>query len=182
MRENRYEIRLSGSGGQGIILAGIILAEAASIYDGREAVQTQSYGPESRGGHSKSEVVISDIEIDYPKVVSPDLLLAMTQDAFDSYRSSVKPGGVVIVDSDLVRRLTDVDGRLIALPITAVAKEVTGGVLSANIVALGVIAAVSGVVSRESLEKAVAARVPKGTEEMNLDALRAGFDAVENVK
>jgi len=182
VRENRYEIRLSGSGGQGIILAGIILAEAASIYDGREAVQTQSYGPESRGGHSKSEVVISDIEIDYPKVVSPDLLLAMTQDAFDSYRSSVKPGGVVIVDSDLVRRLTDVDGRLIALPITAVAKEVTGGVLSANIVALGVIAAVSGVVSRESLEKAVAARVPKGTEEMNLDALRAGFDAVENVK
>lgn len=182
MKEDRYEIRLSGSGGQGIILAGIILAEAACIFDGREAVQTQSYGPESRGGHSKSEVVISNVEIDYPKVVSPDLLLAMTQDAFDSYCSRIKPGGIVIVDSGFVKRLADVDGRLLALPITAIAKEVTGGVISANIVALGAISAASGVVSRESLEKAVVARVPKGTEEKNLAALKAGFDAVESMK
>src|SRR5512142_1072470 len=95
----RYEIRLSGTGGQGLIIAGIILAEAAGIYDGKYVCQTQSYGPEARGGASKAEVVISDEEIDYPMAIKPDVLLAMSQKACDSYLFDLKPGGTLIVDS-----------------------------------------------------------------------------------
>lgn len=179
MKDNRYEIRLSGSGGQGLILAGIILAEAASIHEGKEAVQTQSYGPESRGGASKSEVVISDAEIDYPKVTSPDLLLAMTQEAADKYIGDLKEGAVAIVDSFFVEKWPE-SPNILALPVTTIAKEATGKTITANIVALGIITALSGIVSRESIEKAVLARVPKGTEEINLKALHSGFDAVNS--
>lgn len=178
MKDNRYEIRLSGSGGQGLILAGIILAEAACIYDRKEAVQTQSYGPESRGGASKSEVVISDSEIDYPKVIAPDLLLAMTQESCDKYIGDVRGGGIAIIDSFYVRSVPPGVENVMSLPLTAIAKETTGRTIVANIVALGAITAISKVVSSEAIEKAVLARVPKGTEEMNLKALRAGFEAV----
>src|SRR4030042_4909584 len=95
----RYEIRLGGSGGQGIILMGIILAEAIGIYEGKSVAQTQSYGPEARGGSSKSEVVISDEEIDYPKAMKPDLLLAMNQKSCDDFYPDLKPDGMLIVDS-----------------------------------------------------------------------------------
>jgi 2-oxoglutarate ferredoxin oxidoreductase subunit gamma len=179
MKDNRFEIRLSGSGGQGLILAGIILAEAASIYEGKEAVQTQSYGPESRGGASKSEVVISDTEIDYPKVTSPDLLLCMTQEACDKYIGDLKDGGVAILDSFLVEKWPSEAQNVRALPLTPIAKEVMGKTIVANIVALGAITAISGIVGKEAMEKAVLARVPKGTEEMNLKALHAGFEAGE---
>jgi 2-oxoglutarate ferredoxin oxidoreductase subunit gamma len=178
MNDNRYEIRLSGSGGQGLILAGIILAEAASIYDGKEAVQTQSYGPESRGGASKSEVVISDQEIDYPKVTSPDLLLAMTQEACDKYVGDLKEGGVALLDSFYVERTPEGVEGVHLLPLTTIAKDGIGKVIVANIVALGAIVALSKVVSKESAEKAILDRVPKGTEEMNLRAFNAGFEAV----
>ncbi len=99
---SRYEIRLAGSGGQGLILAGIILAEAAGVYDGKFVCQTQSYGPEARGGASKAEVVISDAEIDYPKAIQPDVLLAMNQKSLDAFSSDLKPGGLLLVDADLV--------------------------------------------------------------------------------
>src|SRR5512139_2762594 len=98
----RYEIRLSGSGGQGLILAGVILAEAAGIHDGKYVCQTQSYGPEARGGASKAEVIISDEEIDYPKAMKPDLLLAMNQRSCDTYLFDLKPNGVLVVDSTFV--------------------------------------------------------------------------------
>jgi len=176
MKDNRYEIRLSGSGGQGLILAGIILAEAASIHEGKEAVQTQSYGPESRGGASKSEVVISDTEIDYPKVTSPNLLLAMTQEACAKYLNDLKDDGIAILDSTFVEKWKE-SPNVIALPLTTIAKETTGRTIVANIVALGAITAKSGIVSKEAIEKAVLARVPKGTEEINLKALHAGFEA-----
>lgn len=181
MEDKRYEIRLSGSGGQGLILAGIILGEAACVFEGREAVQTQSYGPESRGGASKSEVVVSDTEIDYPKVTSPDLLLAMTQEASDKYIGDLKPDGVAIFDTTFVERVPS-GPHVIALPLTTIAKDITGKTIAANIVALGAIVAMSGVVSRKAIEKAVLARVPKGTEEMNLKALRAGYNAVHNAQ
>src|SRR5574340_942404 len=99
----RYGIRLAGSGGQGLILAGVILAEAAGIYDGKFVCQTQSYGPEARGGASKAEVVISDSEIDYPKAMRPDVMLAMNQQSLDAFISDLKPGGLLLVDADLVR-------------------------------------------------------------------------------
>ena len=176
MKDDRYEIRLSGSGGQGLILAGIILAEAASILEGRNAVQTQSYGPESRGGASKSEVVISSEEIDYPKVAYPDLLLVMTQEACDKYIGDIKKEGIVVLDTSLIERLPE-NGKCYGVPITKIAKEQVGKAITANIVALGVLTAISDIVGRESLEQAVMARVPKGTEEINRKALEAGFAA-----
>lgn len=171
------QVRLSGSGGQGLILAGIILAEAA-IGDGREAVQSQSYGPEARGGSSKSEVIISDGRIHYPKVTAPDLLLAMTQEALNKYGTDLKPEGVVITDTAFVRDVPPSFKRVYAVPITQLAKEKCGRELFANIVALGTITRLTGAVTFEALEKAVLARVPKGTEEMNKLALQVGYQAV----
>lgn len=171
----RYEVRISGEGGQGVILAGIILAEAA-IRDGRNVVQTQVYGPESRGGATKAEVIISDEEIDYPKAGRIDLLLALTQEACDKYSGDLKDRGAMIVDSSQVVALPPGGFTLFALPIIETAKEKLGKGVVANIVALGTIAALSSAVSREAIEKAVLARVPKGTEELNLLALAAGFE------
>ncbi len=171
----RYEIRLSGEGGQGIVLAGVILAEAAAIYDGQNATQTQVYGPESRGGASKAEVIISDEEVDYPKALAVDLLLAMTQAACDKFASDVKPSGLVVLDSSKVRNLPQGNFAIHHLPIIETAKEAVGKTMVANIVSLGVIVGLSKIVSRAAIEQAVLARVPKGTEELNRRALEAGF-------
>ena len=173
---SRYEVRLAGSGGQGLILAGIILAEAAGIYDGKFVCQTQSYGPEARGGASKAEVVISDAEIDYPKAISPDVLLAMNQKSLDAFISDLKPGGLLLVDADLVKEAPA--SRVLALPFTRIAREL-GRAMAANIVALGALAQLTGAVSLASLTAAVLARVPKGTEDLNRRALTAGVAAAQ---
>jgi len=174
---DRTEVRLAGEGGQGMILAGIILAEAAAIYDGKNAVQTQSYGPEARGGASKAEVIISNGEIDHPEVVSADVLLAMSQEACDKYASGLKKNGALIVDEEKVGRVPTT--RAIKVPITKLAVETTGKAITASVVALGVLVGLTGVVSREAVQKAVVARAPKGTEEMNRAALAAGFAAAD---
>jgi len=174
----RYEIRLSGEGGQGIVLAGVILAEAAAIYDGKNATQTQVYGPESRGGASKAEVIISDEEIDYPKAMSVDLLLALTQAAADKYGREVRPSGIIILDSSKVVTPPRGSFAVHPLPIIETAKEAVGKAMVANIVSLGAIVGLSKVVSRQSIERAILARVPKGTEELNRRALEAGFALV----
>jgi 2-oxoglutarate ferredoxin oxidoreductase subunit gamma len=176
----RYEIRLAGAGGQGLILAGLILAEAAVIYDGKNAAQTQSYGPEARGGASKSEVVIDTDEIDYPKVISADVLLAMSQEACDKYFHDLKRDGLLLVDSVHVQRVPT--SKAYRVPITQVAEETTGRSITANIVGLGLLAGITGVVSREALESAVAERAPRGTGEINLKALAAGFDLARDLK
>jgi len=173
---SRYEIRLAGSGGQGLILAGIILAEAAGIYDGKFVCQTQSYGPEARGGASKAEVVISDAAIDYPKAIQPDVLLAMNQKSLDAFSSDLKPGGLLLVDADLVSEFPA--SRSLALPFTQIAREL-GRAMAANIVALGALAQLTGAVSLRSLEAAVLARVPQGTEDLNRRALAAGVAAAK---
>lgn len=178
--DSRTEIRLAGEGGQGMILAGIILAEAAAIYDGKQAVQTQSYGPEARGGASRSEVVISDGEIDHPEVLSPDVVLTLSQEAYQKFAKSVNPSGLLIVDEDRVQTSEGFKG--IRIPVARIAYETTGKAITANTVALGVLVGLTGLVSREAIEKAVAARAPKGTEEMNRKALQAGFAAAEQVK
>jgi 2-oxoglutarate ferredoxin oxidoreductase subunit gamma len=177
----RYEIRLAGSGGQGLILAGVILAEAAGLYDGKYVCQTQSYGPAARGGASQAEVVISDVEIDYPKTVRLDVLLAMNQKSLDTYLADLKPQGLLLVDAALVREIPD-HHRVFAVPFTELARDRTGKVMTANIVALGALGALTGAVSRESLKTAVLARVPPGTGEMNLQALAAGFEAAEALR
>ncbi|MFZ5449272.1 MAG: 2-oxoacid:acceptor oxidoreductase family protein [Thermodesulfobacteriota bacterium] len=170
----RFEVRLAGSGGQGLILAGIILAEAAGVYDGKFVCQTQSYGPEARGGASRAEVVISDAEIDYPKAIRPDVLLAMNQKSLDTYLFDLKPGGMLLVDADLVKEAPS--SQALAVPFTRIARDL-GKTMVANIVALGALAQLTGAVSLDSLTTAVLARVPKGTEELNRKALDAGVEA-----
>ena len=134
----RYEIRLSGAGGQGLILIGKILAEAAAIYDDKNATQSQSYGPEARGGASRSEVIISDEDIDFPKAMNIDLLLAMTQEAVDKYIGDVKDQGVIVVDSYFVRNVPAGKYSVHSYPITEIAEEKIGRKIVANIIALGV--------------------------------------------
>ncbi|GAB4372501.1 MAG: 2-oxoacid:acceptor oxidoreductase family protein [Deltaproteobacteria bacterium] len=173
---SRYEIRFSGSGGQGLILAGVIFAEAATIYDKKNAVQSQSYGPEARGGASKSEVIISDQTIDFPKATSIDLQLSLTQESCTKYYKDVKPDGTLLVDEDFVKKVPSGTFKVIRLPIIRTAAEEIGKSFVANIVALGAIAAITGQVTYDAVEKAVLSRVPKGTEEMNKKALKAGYD------
>jgi len=172
----RYEIRFSGAGGQGLILAGVIMAEAASIYQGIQAVQSQSYGPEARGGASKSEVIISDTAIDYPKVTKCDALLALTQEACDKYSHDLKEGGVLLIDSDLVLRQPEGNFKVTKFNITNTAKNEVGREIVTNIVALGAMVALTGVVSKENAEKAVLARVPEAFLELNKKAFNIGFD------
>lgn len=173
----RYDIRLSGSGGQGLILMGIILAEAVGIYEGKFVAQTQSYGPEARGGSSKAEVVISDAPIDYPKAMKLDLLLCLTQKACDEYYMDLKTEGMLIVDSTLVTQVP-LPGA-IRIPFTKIAREKLGREMVANIVALGAISKLTTIVPVKSLERALLARVPKGTEKLNQDALKAGVNAAK---
>ena len=177
----RYEVRLSGEGGQGLVLAGKILAEAAAIYDDLNATQSQSYGPEARGGASRSEVIISDEDIDYPKAVNIDLLLSLTQESFNKYSSDIKKNGLVIVDSDAVEKVSHSEFRVLKVPIIELAREKVGKTLVANIVALGIIAGVAKIVSEDALRNAIEARVPKGTEELNLKAFQVGLDAAQDL-
>lgn len=171
--EDRYEIRLAGEGGQGMILAGVILAEAAAVHDGLNAVQTQSYGPEARGGASRSEVIVARGEVDYPKVMAADFLLCMSQEACDKFYTQVKEDGWIVVDASNVTRVPS--HRAVAVPISDIAEEVTGRRITASMVGLGLVGGLSNAVSQAALEKAVADRVPAGTEEINLKALAAGF-------
>lgn len=178
---NRYEIRLTGSGGQGLILAGIIIAEAG-LLDGKHAIQTQSYGPEARGGASKAEVIISDAEIDFPKAGSADVVLALTQASYDIYAKTVKPDGVIIADSTVEIDQMNKAARIISVPIIDTATHALGKGIVANIVAIGFISEFTGVVTRDSIEKAVLARVPKGTETLNKNALQEGYKLAQSHK
>ena len=175
----RFEIRLSGSGGQGLMLAGKLLAEAA-VHDGKNAVQTQSYGPEARGGKSKTDVVIAEGEIDYPKATSVDVLLSMSQPAYNEYKASLREGGLLIVDSRLVENVDREDA--VRIPFTTLAIEECGRQLFANVVALGAVVELTGAVGWESLRSAVLARVPKGTEQINEKALSIGREAARKLR
>ncbi len=174
--ERRHEIRFAGMGGQGVVLAGIILADAA-IRDGKNAVQSQTYGPEARGGASRSEIVISQGEIHYPKVIQPHVTLCMSQVACDRYSDQMGREGLLILDADHVTRAPTT--RAVRVPMTSLAREMTGREITANIVGLGVLAGLTKIVSRQALEEAVQARVPAGTAETNLAALAAGYEAAK---
>lgn len=178
---DRYDVRLSGSGGQGLILAGKILAEAATIYDGHNAVQTQSYGPEARGGASKAEVVIKDGEIDYPKAMDLDLLLSLTQESCTKFSTDLKDDGILIIDNETVKEPPKGKFKIYAAPITSIASKKVGKVVVTNIVALGILTRISGVVTEESMRKAILDRVPKGTEEVNMKAFDEGWKAGEEL-
>jgi len=171
----RKQLRFSGSGGQGVITAAIIFAEAA-VAEGKEAAQSQSYGPEARGGASKAEVIIDDAPIYHPHVEQPDIVLAMTQKAADKYYGDLNPDGLLVLDADLVPETPDFP-HVIRIPITKLAVEHVGKTLFANIVALGAIARLTGLVDFETVKSSVANRVPPHTVEQNMKALQTGWDA-----
>ena len=168
----RKEIRFAGFGGQGMILAGHIVGHAASIFDRKNAVLTQSYGPEARGGASSADVVISDAEIDYPKVTLPEIIVVMSQEAYKTYGMKVGKDAIMIIDEDLVK--VDAGRKVLSVPSTRLAEQM-GKRIVANIVMLGYFAAVTDVVSLDSIRKSLLENVPKGTEDLNIKAFELGY-------
>jgi 2-oxoglutarate ferredoxin oxidoreductase subunit gamma len=168
------EVRFGGSGGQGVVLMGIILATAAN-YDRRCVVQTESYGPEARGGYSRSDVIISNDPIDYPKLVEADLLVALSRDSAIAYTKTLRKDGVLIYDTDQVKSPPVFTGRMMGVPFTRIAEEEIGRVQTTNVVALGAVVGITGIVSVESMRRAVAETVPAGTQELNGRALARGL-------
>jgi len=172
----RRELRLAGLGGQGIVLAGNILGKAVVLHEGRNAVFTQSYGPEARGGACSADVVLSEEAIHYPKVSRPDVLVLMSEEAKHTYAREISAETVVLCDEDLVRR-EELEGRvplLFCVPATRFAEEL-GRKMVANIVMLGFLAAMTDLVGYESLKASVLSSVPRGTEELNAAAFERGY-------
>ncbi len=172
----RVEVRFAGFGGQGIIKSGIIVAAAAALHGGKNAVQTQSYGPESRGGACKSEVVMSDEEIDFPKVVEPEVLVLMSQHAYNDYITDVKAGGTVILDPNMIPTEQELKNvKIYRVPATKMADEL-GRRIVANIVMIGAFVAITGLIDQNAVKESIKANIPKGTEELNLNAFTKGYE------
>lgn len=167
------QVRFGGVGGQGIVLAGRLLGKAAALFDGKDAVCTQSYGPEARGGASRADVVISDDTVDYPFVVAADVLAVFFQEAYATFRPGLRPGGLLLVDDDLVNT-RDENAHLHSIPATRIAEEL-GNKMAANVVMLGYLVGATDVVSRESIENAIRATVKPKIVDLNLKALDAGI-------
>jgi 2-oxoglutarate ferredoxin oxidoreductase subunit gamma len=175
----RQEIRIAGFGGQGIISMGILLAVAAGKYEGKEVAQTQSYGPEARGGACKTEVVLADGEIDYIKALNPDFLVVMSQPALDKYVSGIDPEyATLVVDETLVQQVPASIKKLVKVPATKIAEEQLGNRIVANIVMLGVIAKISSFVGLDACKRALIDNMPARTVEKNLQALDKGYNYV----
>ena len=169
----RIELRLCGYGGQGIILAGYIVGQAVSIFEGRYATYIRDYGPEARGGTCRADVVISDEPVSYPYIVAPSVLVAMSQQAYDKYHPHNHDNALVIIDEDLVKPLQD-GRRLAAINARRIA-EGLGRVAAANVVMLGFFTAVTDLVTVGSMKKSLLAAVPKGTEDLNMAAFDKGY-------
>jgi 2-oxoglutarate ferredoxin oxidoreductase subunit gamma len=173
----KTEIRVGGLGGQGVILCGHIIGKAASIYDHKYATLIQAFGPEARGSACSAQVTVSDEVIGYPYVKNPDILVLMSQDAYTQFVGQLKPGGLVLYEEELV----SIDDKLpagakaLGIPATRFAEEL-GRRLVLNIVMTGFFAGVTGLVSAEAVEHAVLSSVPKGTEDLNMRALRKGYE------
>ena len=177
-RGARYEIRLSGAGGQGLILAATVLADAV-VASGKEVLQTQSYGPEARGGASKAEIIVSDSEIDFPEVTAPDVTLCLSQEAFDSYAAETKPGGVVVYDEGLVAPRPLEGVRLFGLAFSDLAEQKLGKVVAANTIALGALLETTGLLPVEQVRDSLERLLPARFLELNLRALALGVAACE---
>jgi 2-oxoglutarate ferredoxin oxidoreductase subunit gamma len=170
------EIRIGGFGGQGIIRTGLILATASCVYGDKNAIQTASYGPESRGGRCKSEVIISDEDIDFPKVEYPDILVVMSQEAYLQYVDDLKEDGILIVDPDLVpNQRGNLKVRMYEVPATKIA-EGLGQKIVANVVMIGAFAAITNLLGLEHLKESIRRNVPKASIELNLTAFKKGYE------
>lgn len=170
-----YELRLSGSGGQGLILAGIILARAAVI-EKKRVTQTQSYGPESRGGYSRADVIISDEEIYFPEATHFNCLLALTQEACDVYLFDLRENGILIIDTTYVKNLALAAENTFELPFTDIAQEKLGTIVPTNILSLAFLVKITGIVKEESLKQAISETVKPSFLDLNLKAMELGFD------
>ena len=170
--DGMVQVRFGGFGGQGIVLAGTLLGKAASLYDGKEAVFTQAYGPEARGGASRADVIISDHPVDYPYVLEPDVLVLLFQEAYAKFGANLKPQGVLIVEEDLVR--VDRPGRVLPVPATRIAEDL-GNRIAMNVVVLGFLVGCTGVVSRQAAEQAIRATMKPKAVDLNLRAFEAGY-------
>ncbi|MCL1976263.1 MAG: 2-oxoacid:acceptor oxidoreductase family protein [Firmicutes bacterium] len=172
-----WKIRLSGTGGQGIIRGAMILAEAALI-DGKNATQSQVYGPESRGGSTRSEVNISDKQIFFPKVVTPNILLTMSHEAYQKYSGNIEQGGILVLDGDIGKDGQHEGIDVYCAPVTVIAREQLGNEMCANVVALGVINSITHMVSDESMEESLRRNFKASIFELNLKAYKAGLQAI----
>ncbi|MEM3641564.1 MAG: 2-oxoacid:acceptor oxidoreductase family protein [Candidatus Bathyarchaeia archaeon] len=177
----RIEIIIGGFGGQGSMLAGAVLGKAA-VYDRKNVVQTRSYGAEARGGAARSEVIISDEEIVYPLVIEADALIALSQLSFERYITKVKANSIVIIDEDMVKpKQVPYDTiKIIKIPATRIASQELKQPIVANMIMLGALTAITGIVTIESLVKSVEESVPKGTEKINIEALRKGQELAKD--
>ena len=183
----RKDLRIAGFGGQGVLMCGIVIAKAASLFDNNYAVQTQSYGPEARGGASRTEVVVSDEEIDYPKVDNPQIFVAMSHEALLKYIYDIQEEAILLIDPDLVYQdqikdiIEDKKLQVYASKATETAEEVLGKKIVANIVMLGSFVEATKVISIEAAKQSILDSVPPGTEELNLKAFEEGMKIVEKI-
>jgi 2-oxoglutarate ferredoxin oxidoreductase subunit gamma len=175
------DLTIAGLGGQGSILAGVILGSAAVTYDNKYATQTQAYSSELRGGFAAAWVIVSDTPIEFPRVTHPDVLVAQAQDSINRFAEVVKPGGILIVDSDMVQEIPPNIKQKYTIPATSIARNRVKAAVTANMVMLGALCKVTQVVGRAALEQAIKKAVPKGKEEINLEAFSLGFEQVKNV-
>ena len=170
------EIKLGGFGGQGVILAGMIVGKAAALFDNKEATLIQAFGPEARGSACSAQVLVSSERILYPYVTRPNIMVLMSQDAYTRFSGEVAPQGILIIEEDLVTtRTVPNDAKVFKIPATRIAEEL-GKKMVVNIVMVGFFAAVTAVVDAQAIRKAVADSVPKGTVEVNLTAFDRGFE------
>ena len=172
----RVRLVFSGSGGQGVITAAIILAEAAVIHEGMNATQSQSYGAAARGGSTRSDIIISEKEINFPEVNQPNVLVCLTQDAYNSYSSIIRPGGILLTDSRYVQTTRKVDAKQIELPMYENVMENIGKSVVFNICVLGTLVSITEVIKPKSVLAAVAAKVPRDFVELNTRAFELGME------
>jgi 2-oxoglutarate ferredoxin oxidoreductase subunit gamma len=174
--KNKYEVRITGFGGQGVILCGYIIGKAAALFDNKHSTMTQAFGPEARGSSCSSQVVIAPKTVEYPYVSHPDVLVAMSQDAFNKYAPELADDAVILYDSDFVKMGELKPGqRAYGIPATRLAEEL-GRKIVLNIVMMGFFTAMGGVLGQKAMRKAVISSVPKGTEDFNLRAFAEGYN------
>jgi len=175
---NRIEIRITGFGGQGVVLSGHIIGRACAVHADKHATMIQSFGPEARGSACSTTVAVCDTEVLYPYIGRPDVFVVMSAEGYDKYRDELKDDGILIYEKDLVRPTIKEGQPSFGVASTRIA-EALGRAIVQNIVMLGFFAAVTEIVSRDAMREAVAKSVPDGTEELNLRAFDEGWDAFE---
>jgi len=175
----RAEIRLSGNGGQGIILAAKVLAEAAGIYANLNVVQSQIYGAAARGELSKADIIIDDGDIYTLEISSADILLCLSQEAYDAHHKEIKPTGIIIIDDFYVQKFDPLDKRILSFSISQMSKDLAGSEMFTNLISVGILTIVGGYFSEENALKAVEKNVPKNFLEMNIKAVNMGFEVAK---